>query len=117
MYHRRLECIVASLCETLIAHHSSANENRTAAERDVASFVLGQVEHMPGFLRMPMIVLTVFFDYSGLLRTGRRFSRQSLDRRQSQIAAWRRSKIGPFRDFVEFYESLTVYGWYSHIHG
>ncbi|MEQ9379368.1 MAG: hypothetical protein RJP95_00780 [Pirellulales bacterium] len=115
MYQRRLEEIVAALCQTLIAERAAEEDQQELLDQQVAEFVTGQVAHMPGFLRLPMVVLTFAFDYWGVLRRGRRFSRQSFENRHRQIASWRGSRVGPCRDFVEFYESLTVFGWYSEI--
>jgi hypothetical protein len=77
-------------------------------------FLLEQHGRMADYLRWPLVVLTLVFDWSSLPRHGRRFHRLSPATRARQIGAWRTSPLGFCRDFIRFYDSLVVFYWYSH---
>ncbi len=71
---------------------------------------------MPDFLRLPIRTLTFVFDWLALLTYGRRFHRLPEERRILRLAQWRMSPFGPLRDFVKFYETLTLFGGYAQLH-
>ena len=104
--------IVNAISETLGSQHLGAagwpthNDAPTAAA--VTSAIVEAQQLMPDYLRMPMRVLTLLFDCTGILRGGRLFRALPLDARQAQLAAWRDSRIGLCRNFVRFYESLFL---------
>lgn len=80
----------------------------------VTGFVLSQYARMPDYLRLPLFVLTLVFDLTGLGRGGALFHRMTPDARRQHIAAWRASRFRIARDFVRLFESLAVFCWYSH---
>ena len=76
-------------------------------------FVLAQQARMPDYLRFPIRLATLGFDGYARVTTLRAFHRLPHERRVNQIRVWRLSRLGPFRDLIKFYESLSVYGWYA----
>jgi len=70
--------------------------------------IIAQQRRMPDYLPFPIAVLTWLFEFSGILFTLQRFSRQSSDARAKQLLAWKNSPIGVCRNFVRFYESLFL---------
>jgi len=68
---------------------------------------------MPTYLMIPMMILTIAFDWYGFITTGRRFHSQLPLARQNQITRWKNSRLGVFQDFIQFYETLTFFIYYS----
>ena len=77
----------------------------------VVRFIVQQHAGMPDFLRWPMVALTLGFDLFGLFLFLRPFCGQSVAQRSAQISCWKESPLGPFRDFVRFYDSLFTVAW------
>lgn len=75
----------------------------------VVRFVRAQHARMPDYLRFPLRTLTVLFDLGAIVTSGRRFHRLDHARRWRRIERWRRSRLGPCRDLVRFYEALVVF--------
>src|SRR5688572_31092764 len=80
---------------------------------DLTQFILEQHSRMPDYLRAPMLAATVGYDALGLLKGGKRFHRQSPEKRARQIAAWKGSGLGFKRDLVRYFESLATLALYS----
>jgi hypothetical protein len=55
----------------------------------------------------------VAFDGWGALRAGKPFHVQDHPARWRQVEAWRRSRLGPCRDLIRFYESMAIFAWFS----
>ena len=104
------EPVIVQLVETLIGDHAAAHP---AALERTAAIVHRNIGRMPRHLAAAMLLLTVAFDWSGLLRTMRRFHRQSPVARRGHLNGWRRSRIGVCREFVQFYEQLALFVYYS----
>ena len=79
----------------------------------VTRFVLDQRRRMPGFLRLPMVALTLLFDAQAIVFTGRPFHRLPHERRWRQIERWRASRLSFRSEFVRFHQGLVVYCWYA----
>ena len=110
MLRRRFEQTVRAIVEAVLADRGIVME--PAAVGRVARFVLDQHGRMPDYLRTPLLSLTLVFE-AWPIATGRGvkgFSGLSLERRKAVVGAWRRSKLGPRRDLIKFYESLGVFG-------
>jgi len=70
---------------------------------------------MPDYLRAPMKMAALAFDWAGRLRHGKPFHRQPPDQRARQLRAWKNSKLSFQRDFVRYFESLATFGLYSRV--
>jgi hypothetical protein len=106
----RFQRVVLAIAETLVHHHGGGGTVQTAA---VASFLIGTHARIPDYLRLPLMVLTLAFDAWGVPTAGRPFHRLPLQARAKQIETWRRSRIGPRRDLIKFFETLAIFGIYS----
>ena len=104
---------VSALAYSLAAEHAGREPQLGPPYNDVARFAEAQYGRLPDTLRLPMRVATVLFDAFGLVLCGLPFHRQAPDRRRLQIALWRRSPLGPWRDFIRYHESLAVLALHS----
>ncbi len=68
---------------------------------------------MPRFLGLGIAILTLAFDWWGVLWKGRRFRKQDLESQRIQLEQWERSFLGPCRDLIEFYALLVRFIYYS----
>jgi hypothetical protein len=109
---------VAALAEAIIRERcAGADPGAAHAGEAVARFLLATHARMPDHLRLPLTCLTLGFDAWALPTAGRPFHRLPPERRWRQIRAWKDSALGPRRDLIKFYETLTVFGWYSELYG
>jgi hypothetical protein len=83
-----------------------------APYNDLDRFVQRQFGNMPRFLCLGMKMATLLFGLWGLGR-GAAFHRLPPARQRAQVESWRASRLGPFRDFIKFYESLCLIALYS----
>lgn len=60
--------------------------------------MLDRIRIMPRYMGTGITCLTMAYGATG-----------------SRIDTWRRSRIGPLRDFVEFYEKMGTFVYYSHV--
>lgn len=67
---------------------------------------------MPFFLSLPLLILTLVFELCGL-RAGARFSRLAPPKRRRLVRQWRESRIKVLQDFIQFYEKMTVFIYFS----
>ena len=78
-----------------------------------SSLILRKVQAMPVWLKWPVFILTFLFDISGILSTGRLFQAQSFSQQVRTVGLWQDSRIKVFRDFIKFYEKLTLFIYFS----
>jgi hypothetical protein len=102
--------VVLAIAETLVDDHGGAGIVQAPV---VAAFLTGTHARIPDYLRRPLMVLTLVFDAWGVPTAGKPFHRLPLQARVRQVEAWRRSRIGPRRDLIKFFETLAVFGIYS----
>lgn len=102
-----LSATTSALCYSLALEHAAGHPALAAPYNDVVRFVTAQRGRLSPSLRWPLLLATVVFGLAGL-RRGRCFHRQMPARRARQVAAWRASRLGPLRDLIRFYESLSV---------
>jgi choline dehydrogenase-like flavoprotein len=108
---RRVSALVYAL-----ADERSRNRELSASfisVNAITHFVIEQQSRMPDFLRFPIRLATWLLTVHAFLNHAGRWHRLSIAQRQSQIAIWRTSRIGPFRDFVKLYESLVTLAFES----
>jgi hypothetical protein len=114
---------VSALCYSIIDQHcqpadaiASGTVQRAIMafpNNEVVEFVLEQHQRMPDFLRFPILILTLILDGLTLLWRGAPFHTLPPNLRSQQIEAWRNSRFSFCRDLIRFYESLTLFSWYS----
>ena len=108
-----LYATTSALCHTLAAEHAGATPALESPYNDVTGFVIAQRARLGGLLRLPLLLATLGFGVAGLLHGRALFHRLPPAVRTRQVAAWRTSRLGPCRDLVRFYESLTVLALYG----
>jgi hypothetical protein len=84
------------------------------AKNNTVRFVLRQHARMPGFLRIPLAMLTVLFDIACVVCCGSFFHNLPPQKRLGIIKRLRKAPIAALRDFVRFYESMVVVYCYWH---
>src|SRR5438105_1032041 len=105
----RVADIISALVYTGVRGHPARSPHGSA--NHVVVFVTAQLSRMPDILRLPLRILTILFDLSGLAVFLRVFRRQSIGQRTTQMALWRHAVFAPFRDLMRFYDSLTTLSW------
>jgi hypothetical protein len=75
--------------------------------------MVSRVAAMPWLMAWGIVGLTLLFELGVLARRARRFSSLTGEVRAGHVQAWRGSKVGLFRDWVEFYERMLSFLWYS----
>jgi hypothetical protein len=111
---RTFQWTVSALVYSLVRERCPEDARaREFLENRVVRFVLAEHARMPDYLRLPIRLATLLFDAYARITTLRAFHRLPHERRVHQIRAWRLSCLAPAGDLVKFYESLSVYGWYS----
>ncbi len=103
--------VVEALVETFCWSFDDPASCDAATIQRVADFVTAQRHQMPDYLRLPMLVVTLLCDAGPLVgRSHVRFHKLSLAARREVVAQWRTSRFSVVRDFVRFYETLSVFG-------
>lgn len=109
-----LDKTVSAIVHTIAAEHDRhPSVRRSGPYLGVTEFVAGQVAHMTAPLRLPIRIATCGLSVLSLLTTGSLFHRLTLERRQRLVDRWRTSALGPVRDVIRFYDSLTVLALYG----
>lgn len=107
MMSRLFENTVSAICYEVAYAIDAAPSN------EVTAFVLGQWGRMPRFLAWPLRLATLAFACAPILSAGTVFHRLPPLRRGRHLDAWRHSSIGPCRDLIRFYRSLSLLALYS----
>ena len=106
--------IAGSLVAAIIEDQCQKDcDKEQAFEKIAADFVVSQYRRMPDYLRFPMFFATIFFNFWALITRFHFFYNLPTEKQIGLIQAWRQSRLGPFRDFVKFYQSLTLLSWYD----
>jgi hypothetical protein len=79
----------------------------------VVRFLLEQHGRMATYLQWAFRVLTFIFEWSSVLRHGRRFHRLPHSKRRSQIEKWRNSRLPLCGDFIRFFDIWVTFFWFS----
>jgi len=108
------EKTVSAIAYTLAREHAGGEGERLQAPfNDVARFLEYELAHLPDYLRPIVKALTVFFDVAGIIHLGGLFHRQEPNERLRQVKAWRSSRLSPCREFIRFYEALSLFALHS----
>jgi hypothetical protein len=96
--------IVVAISSGLLYQHAVGDVDTDV----VATEIVGQHGRMPDYLRFPIYIATVMFDWSGILSGGKRFQAKAPAVQSLQLDSWKKSRIGFCRNFIRFYESLFL---------
>lgn len=75
--------------------------------------MVAKVQQMPVHLQLGMTGLTIGFSAYVRARTRKSLHELPLPRRLSLLNEWRNAPIGPCRQFVQFYEKMGIFLYYS----
>ena len=74
----------------------------------IAAEIIDQQGRIPDYLRLPLRVATLLFDWAGILSGGKRFQAKNTAAQIAQLERWKYSQIGSCRNFIRFYDSLFL---------
>jgi hypothetical protein len=104
--------VVRALVACFVVHPDQ--EEALGPELDTTTTeVVRKVSAMPRYMSLGMHLLTVVFDWWGLLTAGRRFRALPRAQRERQVRVWQGSPLGLMRDTVEFYEKMGTFVFWS----
>jgi len=112
-----LDAVSALVYSTIRERCGDSGDGTAFPHNRVVRYVLAQHADLPDWMRWPLRLLTVGLDGWTLLNTGRPLHRLDHAERWRRMERWRRSRLGPLRNLLRFYESLAVFGWVAETHG
>lgn len=111
---RRAAPVVSGLAEAVIA--AEVGQTDLTGHPHVAqtgSILLKRITQMPPHLSVGMLVLVLSFDRYCRARAGSGVAGLDNRRRQEMLGRWKVSPVGPLRQFVQFYEKMGTFVYYS----
>ncbi|MDQ7821172.1 MAG: hypothetical protein RDV48_00120 [Candidatus Eremiobacteraeota bacterium] len=109
---RAVSSLVATVVTGLTGEESPPDSETLDA---TAAIIMKRLVMMPHFLGYPMMMATVFFDAAGFFFAVKPFHSQSLARRTRQIRKWRSFPVSFFGNFVDFYEKMSTFVYFSYL--
>ncbi|MDX1977715.1 MAG: hypothetical protein SFT94_08580 [Pseudanabaenaceae cyanobacterium bins.68] len=100
----------AAIATTLVQHRLELPAHSLPG---LVQFILEQHQRMPDYLQLPLTLLTLGFNWTGLFYGGKMFINLSDRAQWVQVQAWQKSGFAPSRDLIRFYESLAVFYAYE----
>ncbi len=104
---------IRAIAETILSESLKSKDSDSDRLAEIAQSLIFRMEKMPRPMAWPLSILIVLFDWHGWMSTGKRFQNQSLAQRVKQFYQWKRSPLGIPRDFVQFFEKMTLFIHYS----
>jgi hypothetical protein len=108
---------LTGFAEATVRRKGLAIDNQAAVAGAVAEYLQAVHKRTPDYLRLPFRVLTLLFDASSYLATGKPFHRLDGAGRVARIEAWERSRLEVCRRLMEMYGSLALFCLYSELYG
>ena len=109
-----LKLTVSALVEQAIKNGTNElSSDNTYAYLESKRFLMQQVEKLPDFLQVPFKSLTLLLAVWSLPFEGRFFHRLSNRKQQRYFDFFKRSKLNWQRDLISFYETLSIFSFYS----
>lgn len=107
LLHQRFHDTASALAYSLAAAQAAPEHpDFQPPYNDLTAFVLRQHQHLPDYLRVPLLLATLGFDGCG-------FHRRPPQARSPRIAAWKNSRFAFARDLIRYHESLVTFALYS----
>lgn len=111
---RRSAPVVSGLAEAIIAAEVGRGERPDPDHiRKTGAVLLQRIGQMPPHLSFGMLLLVLSFDRFCRMRAGRAVAELSNDERLEMLGRWKVSPVGPLRQFVQFYEKMGSFVYYS----
>jgi len=106
--------IISGLVKVILSNaFGSQSELDPVSQNQTSKILFDKILLMPQFLALPMIILTLLFDWCGILSAKKRFRNQSTNKRNKQYHQWRNSKLAICRDFILFFDRLSLFIYFS----
>jgi hypothetical protein len=113
-----LEPMLGTVVRSIVAEAVGATDADPPEPLDKATEVMQErIRLMPRFLEYPMMGATVAFDLYGILVGGRLFHQLDPEQRRRQIQQWRDAPISFFQNFLDFYEKMGVFVYFTERYG
>ncbi|MEL6345210.1 MAG: hypothetical protein AAFV53_19040 [Myxococcota bacterium] len=109
---RRAQPAVSSLTEAIVARQAGVVPDAQLSAQTAAAMA-SRIAQMSPHLQIGMFGLTTAFSAYARARTGQSLRTLSIPQRQQLLDEWRASPIGPCRQFVQFFEKMGSFLYYS----
>ena len=110
----RLQPTVAAIVAAVVTAEIGGPDQLDPAALAGAQRIMGErLRAMPPHMSAGMLALTTLFEQGGWATGGAPFSALPAARQAAVLGAWRRSPIPFCRDFVDFYEKMGVFVYWS----
>jgi hypothetical protein len=106
--------VVSGLAEAIIAAEVGRGEHSDPVHvLKTGELLLQRITQMPPHLSFGMLILVLSFDRFCRSRAGGPVAKLSNPARLEMLGSWKTSPIGPLRQFVQFYEKMGSFVYYS----
>ncbi|MFT5686712.1 MAG: hypothetical protein ACI8RZ_007668 [Myxococcota bacterium] len=106
--------VVSGLAEAVIAAEVGLSDLTGVSHvTETGAILLKRITQMPPHLSVGMLVLVLSFDRYCRARAGSGVAGLDNGRRTEMLGKWKVSPIGPLRQFVQFYEKMGTFVYYS----
>lgn len=89
-------------------------EENAQVEKEVVSYLAGQILAMPSYLKIPYGLALRGFNYLACLRYGLPFTLIDQEKQVQYVRFWNRSPIGLMRDFIKLIRSCVLLSYLDH---
>jgi hypothetical protein len=111
---QRLAPTVGAIVNAVVtAEIGGPDEVDAAALAAARALMVKRLLAMPPHMGGGMLALTLLFEQSGLAHGGRPFSRLPVGAQAAMLQGWREAPVPFCRDFVDFYEKMGVFVYWS----
>jgi hypothetical protein len=101
------DAVVSAILEDLLDPEGAGGLD-AALLRDATAAMQGRISGMPTYMGLGIRMLTRVFTADG-------YSKLPKARRIARIEAWRNAPLSPMRDWVEFYEKMGTFVYYTQV--
>jgi hypothetical protein len=108
-----MDKIVQSIVHILITQALAPFDANEKLLDETGLFLCQKIKRMPLSVRIPVYISTFIFDWAGIFYAGRRFSVQDRKQQEKMLQAAGQSAWYPLKQFLRFYQKLSVYIYYS----
>jgi len=111
---RRAAPVVSGLAEAVISAEVGQSEISGLPHiAQTGEILLKRITQMPPHLSVGMLILVLSFDAFCRAKAGKGVAALDNTGRQEMLMRWKDSPIGPLRQFVQFYEKMGSFVYYS----
>jgi hypothetical protein len=108
-----MDKIVKSIVRVLLLQALSPFAINEKLAEETGFLLNRKIKRMPSLIRLSIYTSTFIFDCLGVFHGGCRFSGQNIEKQQKMIGAAEHYGGGPLKQFLKFYQKLSLYIYYS----